>query len=150
MEELKFLRDMKMWSDIGTSPSKALCQTCPLHAGLSWFRREGTFPVPPSHLSGSDCSCNTRSRSPLSLVCSQSEADKLKISFFNSFMCGFLVLFPRVRLFHPRKRKDEHQPVLLLVSITVHTRIPVELLHIQVILPSTMPLAAGLSQSCGC
>lgn len=32
MEELKFFQDMKMWSGIGSSPSKALCQTCPLHS----------------------------------------------------------------------------------------------------------------------
>lgn len=49
-----------------------------------------------------------------------------------------------------RGRTSVSLSYLLLVSITVHTRIPVELLHIQVILPSTLPSAAGLSQSCGC
>lgn len=66
--------------------------------------------------------------------------------FFPLLLCDFLASSPLCM--RKRKRKDELHPVLLLVSITVHTRIPVELLHVQVILPST--LAAGLSQSCGC
>lgn len=138
---------MQVWSATGTSPSKPVC---PLHASPSCFCREGTFPVPPPHLCSSDCSENTRAKHPLSLVCSQSEVDKLKISFFFFFfpllLCDFLASSPLC--VRKRKRKDELHPVLLLVSITVHTRIPVELLHVQVILPST--LAAGLSQSCGC
>lgn len=36
------------------------------------------------------------------------------------------------------------------VSITVHTKIPVELLKRQVILLSTFPLTVGLSPGCGC
>lgn len=34
MEELIFLLNMKIWSNIDTSPSKPLCRTCPLYIGL--------------------------------------------------------------------------------------------------------------------
>lgn len=83
MEELKFLGDVKEWSNLGTSPGSPVHSTPASPGSTAW----GNIPVPPSPLSSSDCSQNTRGKRPLSLVCLQSEADKPKISFFPVILC---------------------------------------------------------------
>lgn len=135
MEELIFLLNMKIWSNIDTSPSKPLCRTCPLYIGL--------FYKMPTGFAGSSADISSFSFPPLlqrlvikhlwqmfSQPCMFTEWSRQAKSFLFLF---FFFILPRVcvrvcvnfllagQTQSTWKRKDDLQPAILLaVSVSVN------------------------------
>lgn len=134
MEELIFLLNMKIWSNIDTSPSKPLCRTCPLYIGLFYKMPTGfagsgadisSFPFPPLL----QWPVIKHSWQMFSQPCMFTEWRRQAKSFL--FCWGFFFILPCVRACvnfllagqtqSTWKRKDDLQPAILLaVSVSVN------------------------------
>lgn len=152
-----------VWSNIGTSSGKPPCRTWPPYVGL--------FNEMPTGFARSGADTSSFSFPPLPQQLVVNHLWQLLPALYvhrvkkTSSEVPFCVLYPPmcVRVWiscwlaRPGARGRGRMSSACCIAccqvevpITVHTKIPVELLKGQVILLSTFPLTVGLSPSCGC